>query len=401
MKKDALTAKQVEHMKPGVKRLEVAAGPPSGLYLVVHTTGRKSWMFRYRFRGRTRGLTFETAYPDMTLAAARAEAEAARASLEHDIDPAEVKAEEQRRPDSAQAVAAEWITRYLRPNTRTWPEVQRILDREVLPDWKGRLISEVGRADILRLLDSIVDSGRPVLANRTLSILKRWFNWCTERGIREVSPAAGIRPPAKERSRDRVLEPGELVDIWTTADVLGFPFGPFVQLLTLTAQRRSEVANMKWEDIDLDAGLWTLPAAATKPGRIHDVPLSSAALSLLQETPHFEGPYVFTTTSGKRPISGFSKAKVALDVKITEARKQAASDWRIHDLRRTAATWMAGAGVPPHVLSALLNHSPGTAQGVTSIYNRFRYVEERRRALEAWARYVFRLMTITTVATQR
>ncbi len=385
MRKASLTAKQVQYMKPNPKkRLEVPAGPPSGLYLVVHPTGRKSWIFRYRFRGRTRGLTFKQGFPDLKLAAARAEAEAAAKDLRDGIDPAETKAEEQKRePDRAASVADEWLDRYVKPNTRTWPEVERILNKEVLPTWKNKIITEIGRADVLRLIDSIVDSGRPVLANRTLSLLKRWFNWCLERGLLEVSPAAGIRPPVKEKSRDRVIEAQELQQFWKATEELGFPFGPFFRLLALTAQRRGEVSNIRWEDVNFDDRLWTLPADATKPGRIHDVPLSDAAVELLQSLPIFKGPFLFTTNGGQRPIGGFSKAKILLDSKMNVE-----VGWRIHDLRRTAATWMAGHSVAPHVLSALLNHSPGSAQGVTAIYNRFRYLEERREALEAWGQHI-------------
>jgi len=386
MKKEGLTAKQVQHMKPDSKRVEVPAGPPTGLYLIVNPSGKKSWALRYRWRGRPKKLTFAGSYPDLSLALARAEAQAALADLQRDIDPAAVKVEEEREPDSARAVANEWLDRYVKPNTRTWPEVERILNREVLPSWKDKLITEIGRADVLRLLDAIVDSGRPILANRTLSILKRWFNWCVERGILEVSPGSGIRPPAKEKSRERVLETAELAEIWKATESLGFPFGQYFQLLILTAQRRSEIAQMRWQDVDLGAALWTLPQEATKAGRIHDVPLSQAALELLENLPRFDGPFLFTSTGGKRPVSGFSKAKKALDEKINVE-----APWRIHDLRRSAATHMAKTNVPPHVLAAILNHSPGTAQGITAIYNRFRYLEERREALEAWGEHLLSL----------
>ncbi len=401
MKNYGLTAKQVQHMKPDSKRVEIPAGRPAGLYLVVHPSGKKSWALRYRWRGHPKKLTFADSYPDLSLALARAEAQASLADLQRDIDPAAVKVEEKQEPDSARAVANEWLDRYVKPNTRTWPEVERILNREVLPSWENNLITEIGRADVLRLLDSIVDSNRPILANRTLSILKRWFNWCVERGILEVSPGAGIRPPAKEKSRERVLEADELAEIWRATESLGFPFGPYFQFLILSAQRRSEVSNIRREDIDLKAALWTLPSESTKPGRVHDVPLSTAAVELFENLPQFDGPYLFSTTGGQRPVSGFSKAKLALDEEILENRRKAGktrrevkglASWRIHDLRRSSATWMAGARVPPHVLSALLNHSPGSAQGVTAIYNRFRYLQERREALEAWGQHILSLV---------
>ena len=383
MRKEGLTDKQVRFMEAGEKRKEIPAG--QGLYLVLHPTGKKSWIVRYRFRGSPRGMTLQKSYPDLTLAQARAETAAALEILRGGEDPATKAQEEARQPSGCQAVADEWIERYVK-GTRTWPEVRRILDKEVLPQWRRKLITEVGRADALRLLDSIVDRPAPVLANRTLSILKRWFNWCIERGYVEASPVAGIRPLAREETRDRVLSDDELRLIWTSVDALRFPFGPYLRILILTAQRRGEVAAMRWQDVDLEKALWTLPKEATKTGRVHDVPLSGPALDILTSLPRFEGPFVFTTTSGARPISGFSKMKLALD-----GEEKKIADWRIHDLRRTAATMMAKAGVPPHVLAAILNYTPGSTQGVTMIYNRFRYESERRDALEKWAEHVLSL----------
>ena len=380
-----LTAKQAEHVKPSQKRAEIPAGPPTGLYLVVHPTGAKTWAFRYRWLGKPAKLTFKK-YPDMSLAQARAEAEAARSKLERGINPAADYAEEQDRlkPNAASEVISEWLQRKVL-QTRTAYEVERVVTREILPICKHKLIGEIGRADILRMLDSIVDRGAPIAANATLSILKRFFNWAVERGYVEASPAAPISPPAPRKSRDRVLTDSELAQVYGAAVNLGYPYGPFVQMLILSAQRRGEVAGMRWEDLNTTKKLWTLPAEQTKPGRIHDVPLSAPMLDLLKAMPRFAGPFVFSYLSGKKPINSFSRCKSDLDATI------ALAGWTTHDFRRTAASWMAQSGIPPHVLSALLNHSPGTVMGVTAIYNRFRYLEERREALEAWAQHVLKI----------
>jgi integrase len=259
-----------------------------------------------------------------------------------------------------------------------------------------------------------VDRGAAVQANRTLSVLRAWLNWCVERGILPVSPATGVKPPTTETSRDRVLSADELHEIWTTSEAIGYPNGGFLRFLILTAQRRGEVATMRWQDVDLDKEVWTLPKESTKAGRVHDVPLSTAALDILKALPRFkyvgddgkehDGEFVWTSTSGRKPINGFSKLKARVDKETLKRRKAEAekagrdtgqiknlAEWTLHDVRRTAATGMAKAGVPPHVLSALLNHTPGSAMGVTSIYNRFRYTEERRAALQAWAEFVLRL----------
>ena len=168
-------------------------------------------------------------------------------------------------------------------------------------------------------------------------------------------------------------------------------------MLLLTAQRRGEVAQMRWRDVDLEAELWTLKAAQTESGRPHNVPLSGPVVDILGAMGRFKGDYVFTT-SGERPISGFSKAKIRLGKVMLDARREWDPDatemehWTVHDLRRTAATHMAGANVPPHVLAALLGHSPGRIMGVSAIYIRHRYLKERREALEAWGAYVLGLV---------
>jgi integrase len=408
MKREDLTARQVKHMKPGSRRIEVAAGPPKGLYLVVHPTGRKGWIFRYRFDGRTRGLTFKEGFPDLTLAAARAEAEAAAKKLEGGIDPAVTESEpepEERQPDPVREVAAEFVERRVK-GTRTWRETERILKTEVVSRWGNRPVGDIRRSDVLKILDEIVDRPAPAMANKALNVLRRFFGWALERGYVESSPCTGIRPPGREVSRDRVLTNDELVEVWLAAGEVGYPFGPFARLLILTAQRRGEAASMRWRDLDLTVGLWTLPKETVKSGRIHDVPLAPAAVELLESLPRFEkGDHVFTTTSGTKGIGGFSKAKSGLDQALLAARRKAAVErgedpekvqppprWTIHDLRRTAATHMAKANVPPHVLAAILNHSPGRTLGISAIYIRHRYLAERREALEAWAEHLLELV---------
>ena len=133
---------------------------------------------------------------------------------------------------------------------------------------------------------------------------------------------------------------------------MGYPFGPYLRLLLLTAQRKSEVALMKWADVDLDCALWTLLREATKADRVHDVPLSRPAVELLESLPRFDGAYVLSSTSGRKPINSFSKAQARLAAEIQNRRRESGQDkplahWRLHDLRRTSATHMAGAGVPP------------------------------------------------------
>src|SRR5205823_2959804 len=157
-------------------------------------------------------------------------------------------------------------------------------------------------------------------------------------------------PPGKAIDRDRVLSDDEIAAIWRASDGLGYPFAPFVRALLFTAQRREEVASMRWEQLDFATGLWTMPREATKGDRAHEVPLAPVIVELLTAQPKMivrdeagreaESPFVFTTT-GRSPVSGFSKMKVALD------QASRVSGWRLHDLRRTAATGMARLGIAP------------------------------------------------------
>jgi integrase len=185
-----------------------------------------------------------------------------------------------------------------------------------------------------------------------------------------------------------VLVQDELAAVWRACDALGWPFGPLVQLLIVTAQRRDEVARMAWPDLDLERRLWTLPRKLTKADRVHDVPLSGLALEIIEGLPRIGDGLAFPANRARstRPVSGFSKAKARLD------RLSGVAGWRLHDLRRTAASEMARLGHPPHVVAAILNHSPGSTQGITAIYNRHRYGDEKRIALAAWGRELERVL---------
>ena len=410
-----LTAKQIEHTKANPdKRMEIPVGLPRGLYLVVQPNGKKSWAFRYRWHGRPSKLTFDKSYPELSLAAARAEANAAIGQLESGHDPLAAKADEQRgeRTNSVRQAAREWIE-YVKPDMRTWREAEGKFAKDVFPEWDRKLMKDIGPHDVKKLHQEVSRRG-PIAANRLFETLRNWFNWCVDEGILDASPMKDIdykRLRNEERSRDRVLRDDEVGLIWLASTKLGYPLAPFVHSLILTAQRRGEVAGMRWEEIDFQTGMWNLPRGRTKNGKAHMVPLSTAMLDLLDKLPRFKGPHVFTTTSGDLPINGFSKAKEQLDAAIARLRQQAGdtnpmASWKIHDIRRTVATHMAQSGVPPHVLAAILNHSQKSVQGITEIYNRAEYLPERRDALEKWGQRVLGLEkelvgTLTSPSTRR
>ncbi len=414
----SLTVLSVESAKPKAARYEISdAG--SGLYLVVQPSGAKSWALRYRIGSRPRKYTLGS-YPKLGLVEARKLARKEMEAVAEGVDPADKKAARRASdlPRTIDELAELFIERYAKKNCRprTWQETARILGLEdhpeepgkmrrtksggdVLKKWKGRRLDSIKRSDVVTLLDGIADE-HAVHANRVLAALRRMFNWAIERDLLEASPCANVRAPSQETSRDRVLSDDELGFVLRAAEKLEAPFGPYVRMLTLTLQRRNEVAGMRWCEIDWDQKLWVLPASRTKNGNEHVVPLSSPALNLLEtmkETTFAGSEYVFTTT-GRSPVSGFSKVKKQLDRLIEAKRGEPLSPWRFHDLRRSGNSKMPRLGVELAICEKILNHVSGTFAGVVGVYQRYAFLDEKRDALERWAHFLIQLSHVSEIS---
>jgi integrase len=215
-------------------------------------------------------------------------------------------------------------------------------------------------------------------------MIKAFFGWCVGRAILDVSPANELTAPAREKARDRVLGDDELARVLLAARRIGYPYGGIVELLALTGQRREEVAQLTWDEVDIAHCTWELPASRTKNGKSHIVHLSKVAIAVLNRTPTM-GNFVFAL-SGAKPFQSFSAAKRELD-KLSEV-----SDWRLHDLRRTCVSGMARLGVAPHVADKVLNHQAGTISGVAAVYQRHEFLAERKDALERWGAHIVDLL---------
>ena len=393
-------------------RKEVPDGKIGGLYLVLQPSGAKSWAVRYRFDGKPRKLTLGP-YPAVDIAAARRRAQEAIGDVAGGQDPAAVKvasraaakAEREADGDRIERVVALFVERHAKPKTRDWRETERMLNREVIGRWRGRRLSQITRSQVHDMLDQIIDRGAPIRANRVFAQFRKMCRWAISRGIIERSPCEGVTAPSSETKRDRVLDDDEIRTAWQAFDSVGWPFGPICKLLLLTGARRDEVAGMRWAEIDLDARTWTLPAERTKNGRAHEVPLSGDAVEMIRGLPRVEGrvDLVFTTT-GRTSVSGFSRAKMAVDAHILDVLRDNASDsgsdvvrgpvrWTLHDLRRTVATGLQKLGVRLEVTEAVLNHVSGSRAGIVGIYQRHEYKDEKRLALEAWARRLDAILT--------
>jgi len=357
--------------------------------LRVTDRGVKSWVAMYRVENerkpgtkRQRFITLGR-YPSISLSEARELAREALKTAGRGVDPVEAAKEEQIRKASVRTLGQavdQFLERYVRRHNRSWREVQRVFDIYILPKWNDRPLEHITPTDVHEVLDELVDAGHPYMANRLLAHVRKFFNWCKERHWLTETPTEAIKRPAREQSRNRVLDKDEIKRFCAACDEIGWPFGPCFTLLLVTGQRRDEVACMKWTHINIDDAVWTLPRQETKADRQHDVPLSPLALSILEVLPR-NGDYVFTTT-GRSPISGFSKAKARLD------QLSKVGSWRLHDLRRTAASGMAEIGIAPHVIERVLNHASGQISGLAAVYNRHTYIREKRNALNAWAQAI-------------
>ncbi|TAI67664.1 site-specific integrase [Bradyrhizobium sp. Leo170] len=417
--KKALTDKRLEALEKGpapASRQEIPDGLLPGLYLIHQPSRAMSWAVRYRAAGKPRKATIGP-YPAIGLKAARELGGKALRAAAEGRDPAREKqdakaeaklqaAEELRgQRDLVQNAAVEFMKRHAAKQTResSFLETGRILGLKltdageweetgngVIAEWRGRRVQDIARRDVIALLDSIVDRGAPVMANRTLAAVRKFFNWCVARDVIQASPCSLLEPPSPERSRDRVLTDDELRLAWNAADVDGWPFGPIVKLMILTGQREGEVAGMRWSEIDLENKLWTLPAGRVKNDELHTIPLSNAVVEILKSVPHIktDGGFVFAGRKGK-PITGFSRAKDRLDVAIAKANgEKPLPAWVFHDIRRTVASGMARLGIQLPVIEKVLNHKSGTFRGIVSVYQRHSFSEEKRTALTAWAAHV-------------
>ena len=250
--------------------------------------------------------------------------------------------------------------------------------------------SRLTRARILEVLDAMDAKGRSTMARQTLAYGRAAYGWALKREKVKLNPFVGLPPVGKAVDRERTLTEAEAVDVWQAAGALPYPWGQFFRLALLTLQRREEVAGARWSEMSDDLSTWRIPGARMKNGKAHDVSLAEPARELLRSLPRHQVDgklcdLVFTTNM-RSPISGFSKAKIELDQMLEHVREgRPMEPFRMHDFRRSGASWLAGAGFDTIAIDKILAHQPTKLRGVAAVYQRHSYAEERRRALEAWA----------------
>jgi integrase len=395
-----MTALSVENAKPKLRSgVPVRTEIPDhdGLYLIVQPSGVKSWAVRYRVKGKSRKLTLDGNGAFLSLAAARAAATQALHQIEQGVDPIAEKRKAKATSAEQEALRAEdgvpklfndfielHAKRKLRPNTLA--QYESIGRRFILPPWRDRTVHDIRKRDIIAVIDPIAVD-RPIMANRTQEVGHKFFEWLVARDVLAANPFAGLAMPGVERQRERFLNDSEVAQLWAACE--GDPiFGAAIRVMLLTGCRRSEVAEMTWNEIDTDARVWTIPAARSKNRKPHTVPLSTLAWTVINAAPRIKGSDHVFSTNGKGPIANFHHVKDRLDAKLNFAEP-----WVVHDLRRTVASGLQRLGVRLEVTESVLGHRSGSLRGIVLVYQRHDYAEEKADALQRWADHIEQLIT--------
>lgn len=401
-----LTTPFINNVPTPEKRLEIFDTHLVGLALRVTENGNKSFVYRYRFGDKVKRYTIGK-YPAVSLAKAREEAKNLSYKVSQGIDP-QAEKQERKKPKKEPLTFKELADKYskrhlpeLKQSTRT--EYQRVIDVELNPVIGELPVKEIKRKQIIDLLDAIaLERGTPVLSNRVRATLSSIFTFGIDKALFEdigieVNPVLAVKKIKKrkngekvERKRKRTYSPDELKEIWTAFSIQDEPVRSLFMILLLCGQRLGETRRCKWEHINLKNGFWTIPAGETKAKRENIVPLSKQALEIIQTLKKSAGnsEYVFQSNRiENEPVKWLQKASDRVK-DITGI-----DDFRIHDLRRTAATNMAELGTDRTVLGKVLNHKElaGDDQ-VTAIYDRHDYLEQKRAALQKWANYLERIL---------
>jgi len=353
-----------------------------GFGVKVTPKGRKVFIVMYRLAGagsRLRKYTIGP-YGRVTLPMARAQAQKIFTARLDGRDPAEEKKQSRRRlvVDGIDDLVETYIRERV-SGIRTAKKISNLLRRDVLPRWGTKSVHEIKKRDVIELVNDVSQRGAHA-GYRLLKTLKTFFRWCIGRAVIDFSPAEGIPTQWREVSRDRVLTDQELATVIVVARGMSWPFGGIVEFLALTGQRREEVTQLKWHEVDADTRTWSIPGMRTKNGKVHIVHLSEPAWSVIRDRPK-AGEYVFAT-GGAKHFQSFGHAKRRLD------ELSGVSGWRVHDLRRTIVSGMARLGVPPHIADKILNHQSGTISGVAAVYQRHDFLTERKEALDRWGIHV-------------
>jgi integrase len=388
MARRRLTDISVREIRPKTNYFEIVDGT-TGLRLAVFPSGAKSWIARYRRpdSGKTAKLTIGK-YPAMRLSTARIRVSEARDAVSKGADPGKAKRATKIRAQEAEAaLSADTVELHVKQHLERsrrevsdshWKQAGLALN-DAVQAWHGRPVSAITRRDIRDLVEKIAETRGPIAGNRAFSHVRRFFGALIERDIITASPCVGLKRPAKEAARERVLAAAEIKAVHDALTAIGGPLAACALMMLYNGQRRGECVNMRRSEIS--DGVWSLPGAKVKNRRPHTVPSSRQMLDLIERQPVL-GDLIFSY-NGDKPASGFSHLKRQVD---GIARLEA--PWCWHDLRRTCASGLQRLGIRAEVIERALNHISGSFRGVAGVYQRDPLTDEVRGALSRWGDHV-------------
>ena len=384
---------------PAEERLELADAACRGLWLRVTASGTKSFAFRYRPRGarRVERLTLGK-YPDVSLRDARARADKLRAQIAAGKNPSAHKREASAR--SFAALAERYLTEHARRHKRSATKDERNLRLHILPRWANRDFASITRGDVIALIERLISADKPTLANHVHRLVSGIFSFAMDVDLATANPAARLRKRGAERIKTRVLNDDEIRLFWARVvePPLSRTIGLALRVVLATGCRPGEAAGMAHGELEFDGHGkpigWTIPPARSKNGRAHFVPLSPLVSNLIVEAMALAGSsnFVFASRSTRGHIdnSTLATAMAQLPTLLKGLKgKNGTESWCAdpptpHDLRRSCATRLSAAGVPAEDVSAILGHTRADVTG--RHYDHYRRADEKRRALERWAR---------------
>ena len=340
-------------------------------------SGTKAFVYGYRNAdGRLHRVTLGR-WPVLTATAARLRAREIAAKVASGGDPFEEQ--QARRAENTLTELVDLYEKHYLSKLRRGDEAARHLRSDALPSLGAKTKpSNITRRDIVRMVDDKAINA-PIAANRLLAHVKGLFSWAVEKDHIPGDPAAGIKRPTKEKTRDRFLSEIEIRELWTklpAAQLMTESTRVALKLILILAQRPGEICAMEWLELDLVKGWWEMPREKTKSDRAHRVPLTGMALDLIGRQPKADR-WVFPSVK-EQPLR-----RMALSHAVRRNNHFGVARWTPHDLRRTAVTHMAELGVDRFTIERVLNHADDTVGG---IYDRYQYGNEKRRALERWER---------------
>jgi integrase len=399
-----LTDAKLKALKPAVSgQVEYPDSVVPGLRVRIGVSGTKSFILRKRVAGKWRNITLGRYSERFTLAAARKKARTLLTDIEFNADPVAALPTPRRHEPAGHTIRALWPDyKAAKSHLRRLCEVERVFKRHILPEFGDRAADGITRAEITNFIDKIARTS-PGMARSVLGYLSSFYGWALPRLDRlPGNPCRDAGRPQKPKSRDRVLSERELGLLWHILEGEAAPFGPAIQLLLLTGQRRNEVFSADRSEFDLKTGLWTIPAERAKNGVAHLVPLSPQIVDIVKDIMKAGKADKLFPARGNAfsGPSGFSKAMTRIRAALEEQAGAPVPHWSLHDLRRTLATGMQRLGVRLEVTEAVLNHLSGSRAGIVGVYQRHNYFAEKKLALSLWCREVKRLSRVHKLSTK-